>query len=81
MGDDRAAAQGDGARVGLGAAGEEPQQRRLARPVRADQADPRAGGQLEVEAVEDPPPAERLHDAMRAQRGGSGRADTAMTAP
>jgi hypothetical protein len=72
VGDDRAAAQGDGAGVGLVAAREQAQERGLPRPVRADQADPRSGRQLEVESVEDSPAAEGLHDAARAQGEGSG---------
>ena len=72
VGDDRAAPQGDRARVGRVGAGEQAQQRRLPGAVRADQADPGAGRKVEVEAVEDPPAAERLHDPARAQRGRGG---------
>src|SRR4051812_20480641 len=71
--DDRAAAQGHRAGVGLVASREQAQERRLAGAVGADQPDAGAGGQLEVEAVEDPPAAERLHDAAGAERGGGGR--------
>jgi hypothetical protein len=70
--DDRAAAERDGARVGLVRARQHAEQRRLARAVGADQADPRPGRQLQVEPVEDAAPAERLHDAARAERGGGG---------
>ena len=81
MGDDRAAAQGHRAGVGLVGSREQAQQRRLARAVRADQADAGAGGKLEVETVEDPAAAEGLHDAAGAERGGGGEGrDTAMPA-
>jgi len=72
VGDDRPAAQGDRARVGLVGARQQAQQGRLPRAVGADQPDAAAGRQVEVEAVEDPPAAERLHDPARAQRGGGG---------
>jgi hypothetical protein len=70
--DDRAAAQGDRTRVGLVGARQQPQQRRLPRPVCADQAHACAGREVEVETVEDAPAAERLDDAASAQRGGGG---------
>ena len=69
VGDRRAAAADDRARVGLLDPGEQPQQGRLARAVGAD--DPHAGAGLdeEVEAVEDGAAAERLPDAVQADEG------------
>jgi hypothetical protein len=49
-------------------AGEDPQQRRLAAAVGAEDADTGAGGELQVEPGEDLAAAERLRDAARRQQ-------------
>ena len=63
------AAADDVARVGVLEPGEDPQQRRLAAAVGAEHADPRAGGQLEVEPVEHAAAAEALHEPARGDQG------------
>ena len=62
-GEHEPAAARDRARVGVLDAGEDAQQRRLAAAVRAQDADPRPVGELEVELGQHRPPAERLDDA------------------
>ena len=64
---------GHAAGIGLVDAGGDPEQCRLARPVRPHHADPRAIGQLEVDAVEDPTGAERACDAVQAEERHGGR--------
>ena len=63
------AAAHDVARVGVLEPGEDPQQRRLAAAVGAEHADPRAGGQLEVEPVEDAAAAEGLREPAGGDQG------------
>ena len=53
----------DGARVRLVEAGREPEQRRLARPVGADEAEPGARPERQIDAVENGTGAERTDDA------------------
>ena len=67
-GEHEPAAARDGAGVGVLDAREDPQQRRLAAAVRAEHADARAVGELEVELGQHRPPAERLDDAARGQQ-------------
>ena len=63
------AAADDLARVGVLEPGEDPQQRRLAAAVGAEHADPRAGGQLEVEPVEHAAAAEGLREPAGGDQG------------
>ena len=53
----------DGARVRLVEAGREPEQRRFARPVGADEAEPGARPERQIDAVENGTGAERTDDA------------------
>ena len=73
---------GHGAAVGLVAAGHDPQQRRLAGAVGADEADPLAGGDGGVDAVEDDEGADLADDPLEAHEAhapdsGPGRGDPA----
>ena len=62
----------DLARVGMLEPGEDPQQRRLAAPVGPEHADPRAGGQLEVQPVEHAAAAEGLRQPAGGEEGDAG---------
>src|SRR5205085_969229 len=56
-------------RVGVLEPGENPEQRRLPRAVRADDPDPRAQRDLELEPVQDRPASERLLELVRGEDG------------
>ena len=64
----------DRSAVGPVVPGEHPQQRRLARAVLADDADPAAGSRGEIDAVEDDPVPEGLGDVVRDEPDRGGRA-------
>src|SRR6185437_6592072 len=64
----RPAANGHAARVRAQVTGEDPQQRRLPRPVLADHSDHLPGRDLKVKAGQHLPPAERFADSPRCQR-------------
>ncbi len=59
----------DAPRVGRGLLGDHPQQRRFARAVEADQADPRVVGHRPVHAVQNLAGAERLGDVIERKHG------------